>query len=919
MFTSVIMQAQEKQNFIIDSLPENLQNQLSVPITYLDENLTLELEKNSVFGANTRFLIDDGTGKLIEIDKGLECTYRGYVTEYPNYTVSAVMTNEGLIASINRPGKSIIEIRPSAKNKRDHEIFSVEKVHSNELSCHVNNNSIEENGLDTLKLIDNQNNLKLSNTDDLIPSEEPTTPNHSNLMAASLRPTTVMEVREFEIGVEIGSRAFFASTAYNGNLATAQASAQSIIGNLNARFLRGAGVKHTLGTVIIRTNSSTDPLRDLVTSTGGSTNSSSSLAAFRDYWNNNPGEVGNTHDIAVYHVLSAPSGLAYVNSIGTRNRYATMGGNAATSWANGTAAHEVGHSWSLAHNNSSGIFYEARPRDNAGATSAGGNDYFVSIMNGSGRHNIGRLATNEARRVINVRKAKSAVGTLNRNPGPIPPFGAYDNFTINGPTSSGTFDVIANDYDANNDVLDVRLLDRVSNKGGRISISAGTGPGGRNQIRYSPPSSGLSGEDFFHYTVFDRSGRTDFGAVYVKVAPSSTINVNLNATVYNYDLGTPTSPVQNGWTRISDKTIGDVNWSGNVESRDRGNSSGVNAINRDLIQSNGKRVLRHKIKNGVWSVVMNLGDANFRHDNMSVKAEGRTIGNNITSQANTFPYVRAEEIEVRDGVLDIEISDNGGSDPNWVWTRLSLTRVRDLPQVITNGTYVIRAKHSNKNIDVANISTANGANVHQWSPNGKDNQRWVIKDIGSGFFTIKAKHSNKFMDIKDASNARGANLQVWGNAVNTQTHRQFKFIPRGGVYFSIQSRKSGKCLDVESRSTANGANIYQWDCNSTSDNQQFRFISTPNSLSRDSETFAEANTKLYPNPVKDILNLSFSEHTRKSKSVLIYNSMGSKLKTIKVSNDNESIDVSRLPSGIYYLRIIGDNDLIIKNIPFVKE
>ncbi|WP_346883998.1 hypothetical protein, partial [uncultured Algibacter sp.] len=65
---------------------------------------------------------------------------------------------------------------------------------------------------------------------------------------------------------------------------------------------------------------------------------------------------------------------------------------------------------------------------------------------------------------------------------------------------------------------------------------------------------------------------------------SNSITVDLNATKYNYDLGTSTSPVQSGWQRISDKTTGDVNWSRGVGSRDRGAKSGVNNINRDFIQ-----------------------------------------------------------------------------------------------------------------------------------------------------------------------------------------------------------------------------------------------------------------------------------------------------------------------------------------------
>ncbi|WP_346884000.1 Ig-like domain-containing protein, partial [uncultured Algibacter sp.] len=123
------------------------------------------------------------------------------------------------------------------------------------------------------------------------------------------------------------------------------------------------------------------------------------------------------------------------------------------------------------------------------------------------------------------------------------------------------------------DVLDVRLLDAVSQKGGTISLSSGTGPGGRNELRYTPPG-GFTGSDFFHYTVFDTTGRTDFGAVYI--VPSRTITVDLNATTYNYDLGTPLSPVQSGWQAITEKTNGDISWSRSVRSADRGSKSGVN-------------------------------------------------------------------------------------------------------------------------------------------------------------------------------------------------------------------------------------------------------------------------------------------------------------------------------------------------------
>jgi len=97
-------------------------------------------------------------------------------------------------------------------------------------------------------------------------------------------------------------------------------------------------------------------------------------------------------------------------------------------------------------------------------------------MHGGGDHNIGRLATDEANTVYGTRQNKRSYGDLVPNPGPIPPFGHRDQVIATG--GPITIDVIANDFDANNDVLDVQLLDTVSQQGGTIALSAGTGPGG---------------------------------------------------------------------------------------------------------------------------------------------------------------------------------------------------------------------------------------------------------------------------------------------------------------------------------------------------------------------------------------------------------------------------------------------------------
>lgn len=645
-------------------VPADLPNTFAVNVPFAGRHLTLRMQKNAVFGQHTRFLVDDGTGSLVQTDRGIDRSYLGTVDECPDYTVSAVLTQDGLIAGILRPGREPITIEP-VQGSRLHRI-SVNPT-----------GDYKECKADAPTLPGMQTDCVAASTGPVmtVPCVLAAVTETGKTSTATLRPTRVMDVLEFEIGVEIGSRAFLAST-YENSLEKARASAQSLVDNLDARYLRAAGIKHRLGTVIIRTKAETDPLREKVTATG--TRGNSSLAAFRDYWNSHPDEVGKTHDLAVYHVKSAPSGLSYMNSVGSGNRYATCGGNGATSWANGTLVHEFGHSWGLKHNNSSGMFYESKPRNVAGSHAAGGEDTHISVMHGGGSHNIGRLATDEANKVYQTRQNKRKYGDLVSNPGPIAPFGHRDEaFVLNG--KPVTIDVIANDYDCNNDVLDVQVLDTVSRKGGTVQLSAGTGPGRRNQVVYTPPA-GFVGRDFFHYTVFDTTGLKDWGAVYVTCEGDRVVDTTLKE--YNYDLGPLDSPLQAKWAVISPETTGDICWTGDpVKAVDRGQGN-ANDINRDFVYGSGKATLNHKIANGTWEITINMGDRTGAHDLMGVLAEGRLLCPAVHSAAGEFPYAKGR-VTVTDGQLNLEFFDKGGKDPNWTVTRLSLTRVEQTPEKVS--------------------------------------------------------------------------------------------------------------------------------------------------------------------------------------------------------------------------------------------
>lgn len=659
-------------------LPSDLPTTFSVTVVVDGQSLTLELEKHSVYGGNTRFLLDDGSGELVEFAKGKDRSYIGGVAENSSYEVYAWLDGSRLTATITRPGRSDALITPVDGSDRLHAVEFIDPVaavpHDHD-GDGIPDHAPEDHSLDQTHHAGHSNGCCCPNCVAAVgapitaasegPIETTNVDSAASDIAASstatLAPSRVMGVYEFEVGVEIGSAAFlnnYSGSTTEQRVANVMAEVGKIPANMDRRYLHATGAKHRLGTIIIRQSSAEDPF------TVSHGNHSGGLSAFRNYWNANPGEVGSTHDLAVYHVRGAPSGLAYVNTVGTGSRYALSASNGPSSWADGTLVHEFGHSWSLGHvpSTRSPSFYEYRPRSNGAASGGSGN--FISIMHGSGTHNIGRMSSGEANQVFGVLQGKQGHGDLIANPGNIKPFGNVDIVTTNG--GATTIDVVANDFDANNDVLDARLRDTVSYRGGTISLSKGTGPGGRNELIYTPPA-GFNGDDFFHYNVIDTAGAQEWGAVHITVNAPTTINLNQSA--YFYDVGTATSPLfvhpSDDYQRLSDQTFGDLGFESSgpndVESRDRGSISGVNNMNRDHIRLRSPSTFSHKLASGVYQIMLTVGDATENTDSMDLTAEAAVTLRTQGHSPQTFTNYTLNDVTVTDGELNLDIATRGFS------------------------------------------------------------------------------------------------------------------------------------------------------------------------------------------------------------------------------------------------------------------
>ena len=69
------------------------------------------------------------------------------------------------------------------------------------------------------------------------------------------------------------------------------------------------------------------------------------------------------------------------------------------------------------------------------------------------------------------------------------------------------------------------------------------------------------------------------------------------------------------------------------------------------------------------------------------------------------------------------------------------------------------------------------------------------------------------------------------------------------------------------------------------------------------EELAVATVRIYPNPVRDNLQVSFKNHTPKESSLIIYDEDGRLLSQNPLTNVESNIDISDINNGIYFYEI----------------
>ena len=134
--------------------------------------------------------------------------------------------------------------------------------------------------------------------------------------------------------------------------------------------------------------------------------------------------------------------------------------------------------------------------------------------------------------------------------------------------------------------------------------------------------------------------------------------------------------------------------------------------------------------------------------------------------------------------------------------------------------YVIVNRMSGKAVGVHWDSTDDGANVHQWTINGKTSEEWICTQMSDGYKFTNV-NANKCLEVYNLSKDNGGNIAIWPDTGVSNQRWTIENAADGYVY--LKNVYSGLYLDVEKKSTEDGGNIIQYQFNGNG-NQQWKLV-----------------------------------------------------------------------------------------------
>ena len=110
--------------------------------------------------------------------------------------------------------------------------------------------------------------------------------------------------------------------------------------------------------------------------------------------------------------------------------------------------------------------------------------------------------------------------------------------------------------------------------------------------------------------------------------------------------------------------------------------------------------------------------------------------------------------------------------------------------------------------------------------------------------------------------------------------------------FQIPGLQPGDVVDVTIQADCGNGNLSDWSANSS-------FTYNPNGV--EEHTFSDI--QVFPNPVSETLHIRSGNNLQR---VEVYNVLGDKVMVVNPSTTTTDLNVSTLPSGVFFVRIIAD-------------
>lgn len=273
---------------------------------------------------------------------------------------------------------------------------------------------------------------------------------------------------------------------------------------------------------------------------------------------------------------------------------------------------------------------------------------------------------------------------------------------------------------------------------------------------------------------------------------------------YLYDFGTPTSPLENGYSRVSElNTAGYYRWNSSasgISSINRNSGGGAPNIYRDFNTATVSKTFVHQVVNGTWQIRLSFFDANSSHNDILVRAEGRNIATNIDLTPGQL-VERFATVEVTDGTLNIEFRPSGG---DFIINRIILTRQDTNNGELTVGTKIVLRGNNGRYVSGTNPMTCNSRSIGAV-------QEFTVVDGGGGLFVFRASNG-RYVSSENGRTAMNANRTAIGRwerfTVTNLGDNQILIKGNNGRYVSSENGRGAMNCN---RSAARGWERFTWE------------------------------------------------------------------------------------------------------------